>query len=216
MSEEAKNSKVIPKAIILSLIISTILYILVSISVVSIIDWKELSLSQAPLASVASKAVPESLFVISIIALFSTSNTVLITLLVASRLIYGLAENRSLPRFFARIGKRNTPYVAIASVALLALVAVFVAGVTEIALLTTLGLFLVYIFVNLSVIILRYREPKVKRSFRIPLNIGKFPVTALIGLVTSVFMIINFSYTLILFEVVLIFLGFIFYKIFNR
>src|SRR3989304_826641 len=73
MSEEAKNPKVIPKAIVLSIIISTVLYILVSVSAVSILNWQDLAQSETPLASVASKVIPQSAFWISVIALFSTS-----------------------------------------------------------------------------------------------------------------------------------------------
>ena len=216
MSEEAKNPKVIPKAIVLSIIISTFLYVLVSVSAVSILNWQDLAQSETPLASVASKVIPQSAFWISVIALFSTSNTVLITLIVASRLIYGLACNNSLPRVCASVGKRGTPYVAISLVAFLALVAISIAGVSTIALLTTLGIFLVYVFVNAAVIALRYREPRTKRPFRIPLSIGKFPVLPLIGLISSLFMLFNFDYILIIFEIVLILIGFGFYKIFNR
>lgn len=216
MSEEAKNSKVIPKAIILSLIISTILYILVSISAVSIMSWSDIAKSETPLASVASKVIPNSAFIISVIALFSTSNTVLITLIVASRLIYGLARNKSFPKIFSAVGRRRTPYFSIVLVAVLALIAMSVAGVSTIALMTTFGIFLVYVFINASVIALRYREPKAKRSFKIPINIGKFPVLPLIGLVASLFMLLNFQIYFLLFEILLILIGFAFYKIFNR
>src|SRR3989344_2548123 len=215
MSEEARSPKVIPTAIILSIIISTVLYILVSVSAVSILNWQELADSKAPLASVASKVIPQSAFWISVIALFSTSNTVLITLIVASRLIYGLACNGSLPRVCATIGSRGTPYVAIVMVAVLALAAISFAGVSTIALMTTLGIFLVYIFINAAVIALRYREPKIKRPFKIPLNIGKFPVLALIGLISSALMLLNFDRTLIIFEIFLVLIGFGIYKILN-
>ncbi len=213
MSEETKNPKVIPTAIVISLIISTILYILVSISVVSVVDWRELSQSKAPLATVASKVIPESSQLISIIALFAMSNTVLITLIVASRLIYGLACNGALPGVCAAIGRNGTPYVAIIIVAILAISAVSIVGVKTIALLTDFGIFLVYIFVNASVIALRYREPKTRRPFRIPFSIGNFPVLPLIGLLSSLFMLFNFPYTLILAEIILILIGFGFYKL---
>lgn len=216
MSEEAKTHKVIPTAIILSIIISTILYVLVALSSVSILNWQDLASSKAPLSTVASKVVPQSPLVIAIIALFATANTVLITLIVASRLIYGLAENRSIPKIFGRVGRRGTPYIAIISVAVLALAAILFAGIKTIALLTDLGIFLVYIFVNGAVITLRYKEPSLKRPFRIPLNIGKFPIPALIGLVSSLFMLFNFSYILVGIEIILILAGIVFYKIFNR
>ena len=180
------------------------------------VGWNELAESKAPLATVSSRVFPQSALLISIIALFATSNTVLVTLIVASRLIYGLACNKSLPAVCASIGRRGTPYIAIAVVALLAIGAVYVAGIKTIALLVDLGIFLVYVVINASVIALRYREPETRRPFKIPFSIGKFPVFPLIGLLSSFFMLFNFSYTLILAEIALILVGFGFYKIYNR
>src|SRR3989344_4753485 len=87
LAEETKDTrKVMPKAIILSIVISSIIYILVAISAVSILGWNALSTSSAPLADVAAKSFCGVAFlVLAVIALFSTSNTVLITLVTTSR-----------------------------------------------------------------------------------------------------------------------------------
>ena len=80
LAEETKDpQKTIPKAVILSIIISSIIYILVAISAVSIVGWQTLSASKAPLADVAASSFGGIAFlVLAIIALFSTSNTILI------------------------------------------------------------------------------------------------------------------------------------------
>ena len=72
MAEETKNpTKNVPRALILSILISTILYALVSVSVVSLVSWKALGASEAPLAFAASKALGKGAFtVLSFIALF--------------------------------------------------------------------------------------------------------------------------------------------------
>ena len=89
-------------------------------------------------------------------------------------------------------------------------------GIKEIAMLTDIGIFIVYIFVNLSLIILRYKQPKAKRLFRSPVNIGKFPVLALFGIIASSFMLLHFSPNLILLELTLITVGFAVYLAYSR
>jgi amino acid transporter len=57
------------------------------------------------------------------------------------------------------------------------------------------GIFIVYAFVNLSLIRLRYRKPEVERPFMSPLRVGKFPILAGLGVVTSVAMLLQFDWT---------------------
>ncbi|MFQ6056002.1 MAG: APC family permease, partial [Methanosarcinales archaeon] len=99
--ETRKPRKVIPKALIISLIITTLVYMLVSIASVSVIPWNELGASSAPLAAVSEKAWTGSSSLLSIIALFATGNTVLILLIVTSRMIYGMADKKSLPKYLS-------------------------------------------------------------------------------------------------------------------
>ena len=81
VSEEVKNAKkIVPKALVFALIISTLLYMLVSISSIGVLGWEALSESKAPLSDVVGKAIPNASVIMSIIALFATSNTVLILL----------------------------------------------------------------------------------------------------------------------------------------
>jgi APA family basic amino acid/polyamine antiporter len=192
--ETKKPRKVLPKAIILAILITTILYILVSISAVSIVGWKELSQSSAPLSLVASKIFGQKAFVIlSVIALFATTNTVLIILVAAARMIYGMARDKSLPRILSSIDPRKrTPLVAILAVMILSIVFAFIGDIDFVANVTSLGAFITFAFVNASLIWLRFTKPKFKRSFKVPLNIGKFPVLPFLGLITCVFMISRF------------------------
>ncbi|MBI2542272.1 amino acid permease [Candidatus Woesearchaeota archaeon] len=216
ISEEAKNAhKTIPKALLISLAISTVIYILVSISAVGILGSGALAASKAPIAEAAEKVIPKSSYVMSLIALFATSNTVLILLIVASRLLYGLSSNRMLPQFFSRIGKRGTPFISIFTIALLAGLSILAGNIKKLAHLVDLGIFAVYISINLSVIILRYREPKAKRFFRIPFNIGRFPVMALCGILLNLGMLYFFDMTDFAYGIILVFAGIAAYLLFN-
>lgn len=217
ISEETKKAKkLVPKALVISLAVSTILYILVAVSAVGVVGWEKLASSHAPLSEVAVGIFPASGIIFSIIALFSTANTALILFIVASRIFYGMAADKAMPSVLGRIGVRGTPYNAIVIVMFLGLLVLMLGNLKTIALLTDVGIFIIYTLINLSLITLRYRMPHLKRGFRTPLNIGKFPVLALLGVLTSLFMLLYFDIQIILYEVGIIFAGYLFYMAFVR
>ena len=191
LAEETKDpEKTIPKALIYSVIITTIVYVLVALSAVSLIGWEELSSSSAPLALAAAASLGSyALLLLGVIALFSTSNTVLITLVTTSRLVYGMAKEKSLPKIFTLVHKRTrTPWVAILFLMVITLLFVLIGDIEFVANLTNLFLFGTFASVNLSLIVLRYKDKK-KRKFRCPINIGRFSVIALLGFLSSLFML---------------------------
>ena len=214
LSEETKNaSRVIPKALIFSLVISTIFYILVSLSAVTILGAENLAASKAPMADIVATAVPGSTarLVMSLIAIFSTSNTVLVILIVASRMLYGLSCNNKVPSVCKITGSYGTPYISIIIVTILAAFSLLIGNIKTIASLTDIGIFVVYLFVNSSLIKLRYSEKNIERKFRSPINIGNFPVLALFGILTVLLMLFHFEFKLIIFEGIIIIAGILFY-----
>jgi APA family basic amino acid/polyamine antiporter len=182
-------SKTIPRAIGISIVLSTVVYVLVGFSALGLVDWRVLGESPAPLAAVASAGWGEEAFVVlSAIALFATANTVLILLVSTSRIVYGVskAEYNSFPAVFARIHPtRKTPHVAVVSVALVALPFAFVGDLGLVAELANVALLAVFVVVNLSLLKLRYDGAAQDAGYRVPLNVGRFPLTALLGVVTS-------------------------------
>lgn len=214
--EVKKPKKNIPKALILSIIITTSLYILVALTSVSLADWRDIGDSKAPLAFVASKTfLGENAFtLLSSIALFATANTVLILLIVGSRMIYGMGKGGSFPRIFTRVHqKTRTPWTAVLTVMILSMLFVLIADIMIVANITDFVLFIVFSFVNLSLILLRYKKPHLKRPFKVPINIGKFPVIPFLGLLTSLFMLFHFEMNVILIVLSVLCLGGITYKI---
>jgi APA family basic amino acid/polyamine antiporter len=211
--ETRKPRKVIPKALIISIIISTVLYALTAISAVSVVNWKELSQSNAPLSLVASQAIGNNASsIISLIALFATSSTVLTIMIASTRMLYGMGREKSLPEFISLVHEKNkTPWTAIISMMILSMVFVFLGDIKIVANLTSLAAFCTFAFVNLSLIWMRYTLPKEKRLFKVPLNIGKFPVLAFLGFVSSLVMIMQFKLTLMLFGFGIIALGVLIY-----
>jgi APA family basic amino acid/polyamine antiporter len=188
ISEEVQRPTVnVPRALLASIIITTIIYVLVGMAVVSLVEWRELAASQAPLAfAVASVLGDQGFWLMSIIALFATANTVLVGLIVGSREIYGMSRDGSLPKALARIHpRRRTPWVAVVATMVSSMAFVLFGHINLVASITDLGTFYIFIFVNASAIALRYRMPTATRVFRAPVNIGRFPLISLLGLVSS-------------------------------
>ena len=188
LTEETKNArKSIPRAIMWSVVITSVVYVLVAISAVSLLDWQSLGNSAAPMADVAAASLGSFAFVLlGIIALFSTANTVLMQSITSSRLIYGMASDGVLPKILKRISATNkTPIVAIGVVGVLIILFTLIGDIELVANITTVFLFATFAIINLTVIILRYIAPTVRRPFRIPLTVGKAPILPLLGAVSA-------------------------------
>ncbi|MFA4855145.1 MAG: amino acid permease [archaeon] len=205
ISEETVNARhAIPKAIIIALSIATVIYILVSISVVSIVPWQELAASKAPISLVAGTVLgPAAETIFSFIALFATSSTVLILLIAVSRLLYGMSEGHTLPLVISRIHRKTkTPFVAIAISSVLAMFFVLAGELKHVAFITNFTVFAMFFMVNLSVIMLRFTKPKQERPFRIPGSIGSIPIIPLFGAISCIFMISRVDLTAAIFGII--------------
>jgi basic amino acid/polyamine antiporter, APA family len=112
------------------------------------------------------------------------------TMLGLSRLTYSLATNRQIPSLVGRLHpQRSTPYVAISIAAAISLGLAFSSDVEFLAGIFAFGAMLTFTIAHASVIVMRFREPDVRRPFRIPLSIplrgGSVPVPALLGAIGS-------------------------------
>jgi APA family basic amino acid/polyamine antiporter len=178
-------------------VITTIIYIAIAVSAVSLVGWEELATSDAPLALTAEKAFGSTgVIVLSGIALFATSNTVLMMLVAASRILFGMARDNALHPVLARIHiRRNTPWIAIIVTMLITMAVVAFSGgsIAAVANVAVFTIFIVYALVNLALIWLRYSRPTVQRPFKSPITIGWFPILAGLGLATSLAMLTQFD-----------------------
>jgi len=219
LSEETKNPrKVIPRALMYSLLITTVLYILVGLVSVSVVGWETLSASEAPVALVAQSLMgSQAFFILGIVALLSTANTILIILVTNSRMLYGLGQRIPRLRFFSKIHEATaTPHYAVMFTGVIALLFILLGRSIEfVANLSNFAIFITFFAVNLSVIALRYKKTR-KRQFRVPLNIGKFPVIPLFGAVFCLFMIYNLPWLVIFHGSILIVIGIFLYGVICR
>lgn len=210
LAEETRDaSRVVPRAMLLAIGISCALYLLVAIAAISVLGWESLSATDAPLAEVARQALGGSAFdVIAVVALFSTANTILLMLVAASRMIYGMASSEALPRFLAWVHPGvQTPARAIVICLIVSVGFALSGDLGLVAGATNFAVFVGFGAVNASLIVLRYTHADTPRPFRVPLNIGRFPVLPVVALASVVFMMANLETNAILIGLGLFALG---------
>jgi amino acid transporter len=187
LAEEAKEpERDLPRAIFLSLAVATTLYILVALAAVALLPGEELAASQAPLADAARERSESMAGALGGIALFATANTALVSMLVASRVVFGIARENEIPRALAALlPGRGTPWVATLLVAAGAAALVPFGSVGVVASVSSFASLVAFTGVNVALIVLRYAEPRKRRPFRVPGTIGRFPVLPAIGAATT-------------------------------
>lgn len=160
----------VPRGILGSLFICTVLYVAVSLVVTGMQHYTDLSVD-APLAD-AFKAVGHPFWagVISFGAAVGLTSVCMILLLGQTRVFFAMSRDGLLPRTFSHVHPRfGTPY---RSTLLLGLLVAVVAGFTsieELAELVNIGTLFAFVVVALGVIVLRRTRPDLHRSFRTPL-----------------------------------------------
>jgi amino acid transporter len=158
LAEETKDPhRSFPRALFGGLLIASVIYLFVAFTASMVVPTGRLVDSSAPLLEVVELgplSIPTRLF--SAIALIAIFNTALINLIMASRLVYGMARQGILPKIFGRVdNQRQTPVVAIAFTAGIAITLILTAEVEALAETTVLLLLGVFILVNISVLKLR-------------------------------------------------------------
>jgi APA family basic amino acid/polyamine antiporter len=170
-SEEIKNpTKTVPRAILLSLFIPMLIYVGVVLVSTGILDYQTLGTSAAPLVLIAEKALGNyGLLFILVGGLLSTTSALNATILAASRQTYAMGRDGYLPgKIFRLHPKFKTPYTAVAVVGIVVLIFCLSGEVEFVAHLANFCYLFALILVNLSVIMLRKKEPRLKRPFKLP------------------------------------------------
>jgi APA family basic amino acid/polyamine antiporter len=194
LAEEAKRPRRdLPRALLLSGGITTAVYLLVALAATSLAEPRALADSASPLAT-ATESVPWVAVTLAAIALFSTGNTALITLVVSSRILLAMAREGDLPRAFgAVLPGRRTPLAAslamlVAAGALLPIGKIAVVGSVS-SLLTLLS----FAAVAAAVIALRRAAPQRERPFRVPFAIRGVPLPAVLTIAAAIALAAQFE-----------------------
>ncbi|HJR37190.1 MAG TPA: APC family permease [Nocardioidaceae bacterium] len=177
MAEETKDPNDFPKVMLTGLGITAFIYVLVSIAAVAVVPVGQLSESETPLLEVVQVGAPDlpmdTLY--PLISMFAVANTALINMLMASRLIYGMANQDVLPRSLSRVlPGRRTPWASIVFVTLVAFGLIIAVtqvmgeeSVTALGGTTALLLLCVFTVVNIAALVLR-RDHVDHDHFRAP------------------------------------------------
>jgi basic amino acid/polyamine antiporter, APA family len=185
MAEECKEpTRNFPKVLLAGLLITGLIYVLVSISAITLVSPEKLGEGETPLLQVVQAGAPNfPVEIFGFITMFAVANSALINMLMASRLVYGMSNERVLPAMLGKVHhSRRTPYIAIGFTTLLAFgLITFVGEVPALGGTTALLLLCVFTVVNIAVLVLR-RDPVGHQHFRTP------TIVAALGAVVCAFL----------------------------
>ena len=190
VAEETKDpSRAFPRALFAGIAVAGVLYLLVTLTASFVVPTDRLAGSDAALLEVVEVGplgISTELF--SFIALMAVSNSALINMIMASRIVYGMADQGIVSGVFGRVlPGRRTPFVAIAFTTVVAVILVSTGDLQSLADTTVLLLLSVFTIVNVSVLVLR-REEVEHEHFRAP---AVFPV---LGAIVSIGLIADTAF----------------------
>jgi len=190
VTEEVKDPvTTMPKAIILTLVLATVLYIATTISVLVSVPLNTLTTGTAPLTLVFEMAPDRVKQGFGIVAIVATVNGVLIQMIMASRVLYGLSDRGHLPAFMAIVSPRTrTPVVATIVVAGVIAVLSTSMPIDALAEWTSQIVLFVFVMVNLSLIRLKMVGQKDGDYFQVPIVVPVMGVISSIALFSTVFL----------------------------
>ena len=187
VAEEVRDpSRVYPKALFGALITAGVVYVLVGLASSIALPASRLQESSGPLlAVVASTGVGIPPWVFSLIALIAVANGALLTMIMASRVSFGMAEQGLLPHAFGKVlSTRRTPWVAILTTTVVAMILASVGNLAALAETVVLLLLFVFISTNIAVLVLR-RDRVEHRHFRVWTFVPVLGILSCIGLITQ-------------------------------
>ncbi|PSK96743.1 amino acid/polyamine/organocation transporter (APC superfamily) [Murinocardiopsis flavida] len=193
--EEAKNpTRDLPRAIMLSLLIVTVSYVLVGLAAVGAVHYTELGESEASLAMVLTSTTDSAwpAVVLSLGAVIAIASVVLVVLYGQTRILFAMSRDGLIPRVFSKVSpRRQVPAANIWIVsAFVAVLAGFI-PLGELADATSIGTLFAFALVNIGVMILRRTSPDLPRSFKTPL----FPLTPVLGAAFCVFLMTQLGHS---------------------
>ncbi len=173
VEETVDPARVMPWAIGITLCIVTVLYFLVSLVAIDALPLEELAASTAPIGLLFERLTGWPPLAITMIAIFATMNGVVIQIIMASRVTYGLARGRSLPEFLGRVNSvTRTPLLATAIITVTSLLLALFVPLDQLAEWTTQVILSVFVLVNLALLRLKLRhEPAPDGIFIVPVAI---------------------------------------------
>jgi basic amino acid/polyamine antiporter, APA family len=178
----------IPRAMIATLVISTVLYVAIAAIAVTVVPVADLAGSQAPLSLVFTAVVRINPAVITMIAIVATLNTILAQMTMAARVVYGMARQGDLPRALGHVhSKTATPVLATVLISAATVLLALLVPFQRLAESTSLATLAVFALVNLSLLQLRHRGiASPARHVRVPIWIPALGFIACLAMMAAV------------------------------
>jgi len=184
--EMRRPERDLPRALAVSMVVTTAIYIAVALSAIAVVPPERLAASPAPLALVAGGVLGSwADLMIAVMALAATANTVLLLLLSASRAAYGMAVAGVLPAVLSRVSRTQVPAAATALVIAVVAALVAVTDLGRAAHVTDAAVLLSFVLVNASLVWLAARRRTSGGAWRrcADLGLGATAVASCAGLV---------------------------------
>lgn len=209
LAEETHDPhRTVPRALMLALAISTILYVCVAVVSVSVLGASELANAEQPLTAVMREAIGSSAaHVIGAIALATTANTTLLASTAASRMIYSMGNTGQLPGRWAIVHNRQSPRLATGVVIGSAGALSLLGGLSLLAEAANALVYVMFLVVNVVVIVLRIQRPEAPRPFKIAGSVKSVPVIPILGIASTLTMSLQLELKPFLIALVLLALG---------
>lgn len=172
VAEEAEHpGRNMPRAIILTLVISTALYMALAIAAIHVVPPNELAASPAPLSLVFERSTGLSPLVMAAIAILATLNGVVVQIIMVSRVMHGMARQGDLPAVLGIVHpSTQTPLIATALAVLLVMLSAALAPLERLAEFTSILSLLVFALVDLALVTIKLCDgPPAANSFEVPL-----------------------------------------------
>jgi basic amino acid/polyamine antiporter, APA family len=186
-AEAREPKRDLPIAVIGSLLIATVIYILVAITAVGLSPVDKLAGSEAPLTDALRSGAGLGSWagdLLSLGAVVAISSVVLTFFYGQTRIFYAMSRDGLVPTFFTRLTSRRTPARITIPVGILTATGAAVIPLKDLAELINIGTLFAFVIVNAGVIYLRRAEPDLERGFRTPL----VPLFPLIGIALCIYL----------------------------
>jgi basic amino acid/polyamine antiporter, APA family len=167
--EAINPRKDVPFAIIASLIICTVLYILVSLVLTGMVKYDTLDL-KAPVASAfADQGLGWAVFIITIAAVAGLTSVMLVMMLGQTRIFLGMSKDGLMPKFFGEIHEKfKTPWKSTILVGGIVSVVAAVTPIDKVSEMCSMGTLLAFAMISGAVLLLRFQQPDIERPYKAP------------------------------------------------
>jgi APA family basic amino acid/polyamine antiporter len=187
-AEEVKNpSKNIPTAIIVSLLIITLVYSLVSTVAMGTLPWTDIAGSETALTDTIAHFLPGiGVIIIGVAGMIGALTSVNSSMLSATRETFTLSRDGAWPRILQRLNRVRVPFMAIIFIGVVSSLITGIGLVNFLSYITSAGYLFVLFCSNLSMITLRRKYPSIHRPYKVPL----FPLTPILASLTCLIVIL--------------------------